>query len=122
MGHSLSFFKLSMLDKDVLKAKIKMQTRVRDWYVIKVFDDKNVRVGQLLWGFIVDDPTERFSPGDYVCTSSIEAVSKNVIVTAKGSQYVTEGTGKEFDALFSEIELLRRGYSPTQVYRLRNSK
>jgi hypothetical protein len=110
-----------MLDKDFLKAKIKMQTRVRDWYIIKVFDDNYARVGQLLWAYIVDDPTDRFSPGDYVCTSSIEEVSNNVILTAKGSQYITEGTGKEFKALFSEIELLRRGYSPTQVTRLRNN-
>jgi len=97
-----------------------MQTTVRDWYIIKIFDN-NARVGQLLWGFIVDDPTGRFSPGDYVCTSSIEEISKNVIITAKGSQYITEGTGKEFKALFSEIELLRRGYSPSQVTRLRNN-
>jgi len=99
-----------------------MQTTVRDWYIIKIFDDNNSRVGQLLWGFIVDDPTGRFSPGHYVCTSLIDEISKNVIFTIKGSQYVTEGPGKEFDALFSEIELLRRGYSPTQVTRLRNSK
>jgi len=96
-----------------------MQTTVRDWYIIKVFDDKNVRVGQLLWGFIVDDPTGRFSPGHYVCTSLIDEISKNVIHTAKGSQYVTAGPGKEFEALFSEIELLRKGYSPSQVTRLR---
>jgi len=99
-----------------------MQTTVRDWYIIKVFDDNGTRIGQLLWGFIVDDLTGRFSPGDYVCTSSIEDVSNNVILTAKGSQYITEGTGKEFEALFSEIELLRRGYSPAQVSRLRSSK
>ncbi len=99
-----------------------MQTTVRDWYVIKIFDDNNARVGQLLWGFIVDDPTDRFSPGHYVCTSLIDEISNNVILTAKGNQYFTEGPGKEFEALFSEIELLRRGYSPTQVYRLRNSK
>lgn len=100
---------------------MKMKTRVRDWYVIKIFDDNNARVGQLLWGYIVDDPTARFSPGHYVCTSLIEEISKNVIITAKGSQYITEGTGKEFKALFSEIELLRKGYSPTQVTRLRNN-
>jgi hypothetical protein len=96
-----------------------MQTSVRDWYIIKVLEDQNLRVGQLLWGVIVDDPSGRFSPGDYVSTSAIDKISKNIIITAKGSHYVTQGAGREFTVSLSEVELLRRGYSPTQITRLR---
>jgi len=98
-----------------------MQTIVRDWYIIKIVDDQRLtRVGQLLWGFIVADPTGRFNPGGYVCTSNIDKIENNTITTAKGSNYVTEGQGQEFTAYFSEVEIFRRGYSPTQVARLRS--
>jgi hypothetical protein len=95
------------------------ETVLRDWYIIKVFD-QDKRIGQLLWGFVVDD-TERFERGGYVCTSSIDVIDNNVITTSKGRKYILEGTGKEFTAYFSEVDLLRRGYSPEQVVRLRNS-
>jgi len=98
-----------------------MQTIVRDWYIIKIIDSADNLVGQLLWGYIVEDPSDRFSTGDYVATSAIDKISKNTIITAKGSHYVTEGSGQEFTALLSEVDMLRRGYSPTQVARLRAS-
>lgn len=94
------------------------KTSVRDWYIIKVLDDKRALIGQLLWGFVLND-NERFSSGDYVCTSMIEQINGNAITTAKGSEYIVCGTGKEFEAYFSEVDVLRRGYSPTQVARLR---
>ncbi len=95
------------------------QTVLRDWYIIKVVD-QGKRIGQLLWGYVVDD-TECFEAGDYVCTSAIDVIHNNVITTSKDRQYVVQGTGKEFTAHFSEVDLLRRGYSPEQVVRLRNS-
>jgi len=104
-----------------LNRTAKLQTSLRDWYIIKVLDNDENLVGQLLWGYIVDDPSGRFSSGDYVCTSAIDKISNNTIITAKGSHYVTEGQGQEFTAYFSEVELLRRGYSPTQVARLRKA-
>jgi len=96
-----------------------MQSSVRDWYIIKVIDIDGSRIGQILWGFIIEDESGRFSPGDYVSTSAIEKISKNNIITAKGSHYVTQGAGQEFTALLSEVDMLRRGLSPTQVTRLR---
>ena len=93
------------------------QTVLRDWCIIKVVD-QNKRIGQLLWGFVVD-ATERFEAGDYVCTSSIDVINNNVITTSKGRQYIVEGHGNEFTAYFDEVKLLRRGYSPEQVNRLR---
>jgi hypothetical protein len=94
-----------------------MQTTVRDWYVIKVLDGETL-VGQLLWGFVID--SDRFSAGDYVCTSMIDEIKEQHIITAKGSYYVVEGTGKTFEAYLSEVDLLRKGYSPDQITRLRS--
>ena len=96
-------------------------TSVRDWYIIKILDDdnKDSLVGQLLWGYIVVDLSGRFNAADYVCTSMIEQINGNAITTAKGSEYIVIGAGKEFEAYFSEVDILRKGYSPTQVARLR---
>jgi len=101
-----------------MEEKVQEATSVRDWYIIKIIDGHGMRIGQLLWGFVVDD-TDRFKSGDWVCTSAIEAIDANVITTCKRSKYITVGNGKEFVALFSEVELLRRGYSPDQIVRLR---
>jgi hypothetical protein len=51
----------------------------------------------------------------------IEQIDDNSITTVKGSEYVLIGTGKEFEAYLSEVDVLRRGYSPGQVARLRNT-
>jgi len=93
---------------------------MRDWYVIKVIDDTtNQLVGQLLWGFVLEDNSNRFDCGDYVCTSAIEAINDDIITTAKSSKYTVVGAGKEFEADMTEVDLLRKGYSPVQVARLR---
>jgi hypothetical protein len=100
-----------------------MQTRVRDWYIIKILDDERQSlIGQVLWGFVLYDDTGRFSCGDYVCTSLIEAIKDNLIITASGSQYIVEGSGKEFEADIADVHQLRRGHSPFQVSRLRKRK
>ena len=99
-----------------------MQTRVRDWYIIKIFDERQSLIGQVLWGFVLEDDTDRFSCGDYVCTSLIEKIKDNLIITAKGSHYIVEGSGKEFEADIADVDQLRRGHSPLQVSRLKKRK
>lgn len=99
-----------------------IQTVIRDWYIIKVIDPGTMkRVGQILWGYVVEDRTLRFDVGYFICTSAIEKIKNNVITTAKSSEYVVIGSGKEFEAYFDEVDMLRRGYSPDQVKRLRDA-
>lgn len=98
------------------------QTRVRDWYIIKILDERQSLIGQVLWGFVLEDNTGRFNSGDYLCTSLIEKIKDNLIITAKGSQYIVEGNGKEFDADIADVEQLRRGRSPFQISRLKMKK
>lgn len=101
---------------------IEQQTTVRDWYIIKIFDRQTSKqVGRILWGYVLEDASDRFEPGCYVCTSAINLIQNNIITTAKKRHYAVEGKGKEFDAYFDEIELLRKGYSPSQVTRLRDA-
>ncbi|MGK0273578.1 MAG: hypothetical protein ACI88H_004259, partial [Cocleimonas sp.] len=37
------------------------QTRVRDWYIIKILDERQSLIGQVLWGFVLEDNTGRFN-------------------------------------------------------------
>ena len=101
-----------------------METIIQDWYIIKVIEPSNeVLHGQLLWGIVVIDETNRFNPKDYVCTSLIENINfeLNLVVTKSNSQYKLYGKGKEFSVCFSEIELLDRGMSPDQIIKVRRS-
>ncbi|MGE6568156.1 DUF6957 family protein [Shewanella vesiculosa] len=96
-----------------------IQTILRDWYIVKILDEKQSLIGQVLWAFVVEDNTGRFNIGDYLCTSLIVKINNNLIITASGSEYIVEGIGKEFEADIAELEQLRRGHSPFQVSRLR---
>ena len=93
-----------------------MNTIVTDWYIVLVMEGKD-RIGEVIWGTIVDDMTCRFATGDYLCTSAIVKVnaSNQLITTSSGSLYQVIGKGKRAIIDFDDFELLRNGFSPEQI-------
>mgnify|MGYP006093349127 CR=1 FL=1 len=93
-----------------------MNTVVSDWYIVSVME-KDVLIGQVLWGTCVDDMTCYFATGDYICTSQIMKVNQNAnfFKTASGSFYQVVGKGKRAIIDYDDFELLRNGFSPEQI-------
>jgi len=93
-----------------------MNTIVTDWCIVSVMEGKD-RIGEVIWGTIVDDMTCRFATGDYLCTSQIMKVnsSNQLITTSSGSLYQVIGKGKKAIIDFDDFELLRNGFSPEQI-------
>lgn len=80
-------------------------------------NDDNTFVGKVLYGFVLDDQTYRFTPNDYVTTSRIEKCDRNrgIIETHSGRVYLLHGAGTDATIDFRDFELLRMGYSPQQI-------
>lgn len=96
-----------------------MNTIVTDWYIVLVMKGKD-RIGEVIWGTIVDDMTCRFSTGDYLCTSGIVKInsSNQLITTSSGSLYQVIGKGRKAVIDFDDFELLRNGFSPEMINQL----
>jgi len=101
-----------------------MQTIIKNWYIIKVLEpNTEALIGQILWGTVVNDETNRFTDGDYMSSSLIKDINLDfrLVVTQSNSQYKLEGNGNEFSVYFSEVKLLDRGFSPEQIMKMRLS-
>ena len=96
-----------------------MNTVVSDWYIVSVFEHESRRLmGRCLYGDVVEDPTNRFRIGSFVCTSVIKHIDPDTrtVYTDSGSVYeLLDAKGKQFDAWLPEVELLRNGVSPQEV-------
>ncbi len=93
-----------------------MNTVVKDWQIVSIFD-REEHIGDVLYATVVDDSTIRFSIGDYVTTSRIKNINfeSQLITTSSGSIYQLLGTGSKANIDLSDFELLRHGFSPQQI-------
>lgn len=96
-----------------------MNTIVKDWRIVSVFDGEEL-MGKVLWGICVDDMTYRFAKDDYISTSKIVEISPHnqLIKTASGSLYQVIGEGQTTQVQMKDFELLRHGFSPDQITQL----
>ena len=96
-----------------------MNTIVKDWHIVSIFDGEEP-IGKVLWGICVDDMTYRFAANDYISTSKIVEISPNnqLIKTASGSIYQVIGLGQKAQVQMKDFELLRHGFSPEQIAQL----
>ena len=102
-----------------------MQTIIKDWYIIKILEPKTeALLGQILWGTVVIDETNRFNSGDYISSSLIKDINleAKLVVTQSNSEYKLEGNWNEFSVYYSEVKLLDRGFSPDQIIQIRRSE
>jgi hypothetical protein len=99
-----------------------MHTILKQWQIVSIFQNESL-VGKVLWGICAGDMTGRFTIGDYVCTSAIDAIipADKTIKTHSGSIYLVEGDGETASIQIEDVELLRRGFSPAEINLLKNS-
>lgn len=97
-----------------------MNTVLKDWHIVSILENGEL-VGKVLWGICVEDETFRFDAGDYVCSSKIVEIipAAKLVKTIKGSAYLLEGDGTKTDVNFEDFELLRKGFSPADIQRIR---
>ena len=97
-----------------------MNTVLKDWHIVSILENGEL-VGKVLWGICVEDETFRFDAGDYVCSSKIVEIipAAKLVKTIKGSAYLLEGDGTTTDVNVEDFELLRQGFSPDEIHRVR---
>lgn len=102
-----------------------MVTTVYDWVLVSVYDrynnhDENTFVGKVLFGYVLDDQTCRYTIHDYVTTSRIEKcdLTRGIVETHSRSTYILQGKGAEDCIEFKDFELLRNGFNPEQIKQL----
>jgi len=101
-----------------------MITEIREWFIVEVYErdfSEEQFQGSVLWGIVVYDETMRFSSDDYVCSSLIKTIiqDKNQVFTRSGSTYLLLGGGDEAQIFLSEFPLLRKGFSPVEIKKIR---
>ncbi len=99
-----------------------MNTVLRDWFIVSVFDASYI-IKNVLWGYVIYDASCRYSKGDIVCTSNIIHINKinKLITTQSGSLYQILDKGRCSKVYYEEFELLRNGFSPLHIEALRMS-
>jgi hypothetical protein len=97
-----------------------MNTVLKNWHIVSIFEN-NELVGKVLWGICVEDETFRFDTGDYVCSSKIVEIipTEKLVKTFKGSSYLLEGDGAISEVNVEDFELLRQGFSPADIHRIK---
>jgi hypothetical protein len=97
-----------------------MNTVLKDWHIVSILENGEL-VGKVLWGICAEDETFRFDAGDYVCSSKIVEIipTDKLVKTVKGSAYLLEGDGTTAEVNVEDFELLRQGYSPDEINRIR---
>ena len=97
-----------------------MKSVLKDWHIVSILENGKL-VGKVLWGICVEDETFRFDAGDYVCSSKIVEIipTDKLVKTIKGSVYLLEGDGTTAEVNVEDFELLRQGYSPDEIHRIR---
>lgn len=101
-----------------------MITEIREWFIVGIYErnfSEEQCQGSVLWGIVVYDQSLRFSSGDYVCSSLIKTIDQdeNHVFTRSGSTYLLLGDGNEGKIYLNEFPLLRKGFSPVEIKRIR---
>jgi hypothetical protein len=99
-----------------------MNTVIRDWFLVSVFDASDL-IESVLFGYVIYDARCRYLKDDFICTSNIIHInsSNQLITTDSGNLYQTLEKGRYSKISLDEFELLRIGFNPLQVEALRMS-
>jgi hypothetical protein len=102
-----------------------MKTFLKDVTILSVFDFKNNDrkfLGKFLFGFVINDETNRFEKGFRVITSTIQSQNNLEFKTKNRSCYIINDEPELFDISFVELIVMRhRLYSPSEILELRQA-
>lgn len=99
---------------------MKPSTILFDWFIVEIVPATPIKSSAkslFLWGLVKKDQLERYCYGDYVCTSMIKSISPSMrqVVTASNHIYTLLGPGHRIKVSVDEFEMLRNGYSPSEI-------
>ena len=98
-----------------------MATIIEKWHLVEIHDSKTINeesevLMNIAWGIVVSDSKNRFSAGDFVCTSRIVKFGdENEMTTKSGTVYIGLGVGKVSRLNIEDLEKLRNGFSPDEI-------
>lgn len=97
---------------------MEVTTVLRDWYLVD-FELDGEDAGVLIaWGIVERDPSCRWSPGDYCCTSPVKEEvqdGEELFAVTRNSNYQLSGSGERITMPARTIFALRQGYSPREI-------
>jgi hypothetical protein len=100
-----------------------MKTFLKEATILSVYDyhkDERTLVGELLYGIVIKDETNRFEQNYSVITSKFYSQSDFEFITSNDSCCVIDDEAKCFDLIFSEFVVMQnRLYSPGEILPLR---
>lgn len=99
---------------------MQVTTVLKDWFLID-FELEGKPMGDVViaWGIVERDPSGRWSPGNYCCTSPVlEEVKEGneLFAITRNSNYQLTGRGERITMPVQSILALREGYSPDEIY------
>lgn len=96
------------------------KTTLRNWFLVTFHDAPPPN--QVLWGTVKDDPSFRWYPGDWCCTSPVLQVLDDGIHITKNTRYSVEGPGQHIELPVKALIELRQGVAPDQWSSLKDLK
>lgn len=104
-----------MTDRNKVGGTALVDTVITDWSLIRLSGTDNVTV---LWGIVAEDPSGRWRPGDYVCTSPVAEELAEGVFRTRNSLYQALGEGQWLVLPAQHLPCLRAGRSPGEVWAL----
>lgn len=99
------------------------ETHLKDWYIVDVKDEASPDLRVLIgWGIVASDPSGRWHPGDYVCTSPIQNVLPDGTMVTARTNYKPLGPGRRITVAATAWPFLRLGYSPDEAVEIVESR
>ena len=98
-----------------------MATIIKNWHLVEIYDCETINSDSeaymnVAWGIVVEDSKNRFSEGDFVCTSRIvELTDDGCMRTKSGTIYIGSGVGKVSRLHIEDLKKLRQGFSPDEI-------
>lgn len=101
------------------------KTYLTEATILSVFDfqkGEKQLLGQMLFGIVIKDETNRFKPDFRIITSTIQSQDYFEFITKSGSYYVVDVEPEHLDISFPEFVVMRhRLYSPSEILELRQA-
>lgn len=97
---------------------MKPSTIIRDWWIIDFERDGVDQNTKMAWGIVEEDPSHRWQPGDFCCSTRIkeEVMEEGVLYAITGnSVYQLNGQGDRITMPAKTILALRAGYAPPEI-------
>lgn len=102
-----------------------MKTFLKNATILSVFDYENNEkksLGQMLFGIVIKDETNRFEQSFRVITSTIQSQNNLEFKTKSGNSYVTNAEPDYFDISFAEFVVMRQKLSsPGEILEMRQA-